>query len=115
MTRAALTAWLRDAPDVIETYERHHAAVWPEVIADNERAGLHRVFIYRQGRQLFMFQEGSADYQPEALGDALAAGSPRTQEWIALMDSLMEQPDDGGPGPWRRLAEICAIDGAAGS
>lgn len=110
MKRIGLTALLRDDA-AIEVYERYHAAVWPEVVAANERAGLLRVFIYRDGRRLFMFQEGVDDYDATALGEVLATVHPRTREWIDLMDSLMEQPAGGG-GPWRVLPEICALDGA---
>ena len=111
MRRAAMTATLIDDPEAIETYERYHADVWPEVRADNERCGARRIFIYRIGRRLFMFIEGDDTFDIDTFGDCIGAGHSRTGEWLKMMEDFMEQAEDGTPGlQWSVLREICALE-----
>lgn len=112
MKRAAMTAVLVDDAAAIEAYERYHADVWPEVQADNVRCGARRIFIYRQGRRLFMFLEGDDSFDIETFGECIAQGHPRTQEWLKLMEGFMVEAEDGTPGmQWSILDEICALEG----
>lgn len=111
MKRSALTALLVDDAKAIEAYERYHANVWPEVMADNERCGARRIFIYRDGRRLFMFIEGDDTFDIDTFGAGIANGHPRTREWLALMEGFMVPTEDGTPGmQWSVLPEICALE-----
>lgn len=109
-----MTALLVDDPAVIEAYERYHADVWPEVRADNERCGARRIFIYRDGRRLFMFLEGTEEFDIDAFGDRMGEGHPRTLEWLRMTAGFMEPVEGGAPDmQWTVLREICALEPAA--
>ena len=111
MKRAAMTATLVDDQAAIAEYERYHADVWPEVRADNERCGARRIFIYRHGRQLFMFLEGTDEFDIDTFGDCIADGHPRTSEWLAKMAAFMEPVPGGNPDmQWTVLREVCALE-----
>jgi L-rhamnose mutarotase len=115
MKRTAMTATLVDDPAAIEAYERYHADVWPEVRADNERCGLRRVYIFRDGRRLFMFLEGTDDFDIDTFGDQMAEGHPRTLEWLQMMAGFMEVAPGGSPElQWTVLREVCALESRAG-
>ncbi len=107
MKRFALTATLLDDP-AVEAYERHHAAVWPEVVADIGRSGVRSTRIFRSGRSLVMILETVDDFDLDTFGAALS--HPRTREWQALMDSFMEQAPGAAPGLiWTPMRQICEI------
>lgn len=57
MKRYAQTVILKDDPEVIRKYEEYHANPWPETNAGLLNCGIARMYIYRFGRQLFMFME----------------------------------------------------------
>jgi L-rhamnose mutarotase len=112
--RAAMTALLVDDPAVIAAYDRYHADVWPEVRADNERCGARRIFIFRDGRRLFMFLEGVDDFDIDSFGERMGEGHPRTLEWLKMTASFMEPVQGGAPDlQWTVLQEICALESAA--
>ena len=111
MKRAAMTAMLVDDPKAIEEYERYHADVWPEVVADNERCGARRIYIFRSGRRLFMFIEGTDDFDIDSFGDCIGQGHQRTQEWLRMMEGFMVEAEGGTDGmQWSVLDEICALE-----
>ena len=110
MTRAAMTALLVDNDEAIEAYERHHQAVWPEVLADNERCGAQRIFIYRDGRRLFMFLEAGEGFDIDQFGACIASGYDRTRRWLELMDGyLVDGPDTTEGMKWTVMHEVCAL------
>ena len=110
MQRFAQTVLLKADPEIIRQYEAYHANPWPEVIADNLRIGIQRVFIYRFGRQLFMFMETADDFDlerdmPKYMVD------PRAQEWDALMRTFQEPVDGAPPGAtWVPMTEIFSLE-----
>ena len=108
MKRFAQTVLLKDDPEIIRKYEEYHANPWPEVIEGGLRIGILRVYIYRFGRQLFMFMETVDGFDierdmPKYTEDA------RAKEWDALMRSFME-PVPGAPegSTWVEMEEIYA-------
>lgn len=110
MKRAAMSALLVDDDDAIAAYESYHQAVWPEVLADNERCGARRIFIFRDGRRLFMFLEGTDEFDMDTFGACIAAGHDRTQIWLELMDRyLVDRPGTTEGMKWTVLAEVCAL------
>jgi L-rhamnose mutarotase len=106
--RLGLTARLIDAPDAAATYDRYHAAVWPEVVADGRAAGAIRTTIFRDERRLFMVID--ADDTFDLAGYAEALSSPRTVEWQELMDALLEdQPGERAGMKWRSISKVCDV------
>ena len=110
MKRFAQTVLLKDDPDIIEKYEEYHANPWPEVCEGTLRCGVERAFIFRFGRQLFMFIETPDDFDmkrdmPKYMED------PRAKEWDELMRSYQE-PVPGAPAgsTWVPMEEVFALE-----
>jgi len=82
--RYCLALDLKDDPDLIAEYERHHENVWPEITRRIRDAGIEDMEIYRVGNRLFMVMEVSGDFSFEAKAAADRA-DPRVQEWETLM------------------------------
>lgn len=108
MKRFAQTVLLKDDPEIIRRYEAYHANPWPEVLAGSERCGVRSTFIYRVGRQLFMFMETVDEFDferdmPKYMED------PRAAEWDALMRGFQEPIPGAPPGQtWVLMDEIYA-------
>ena len=53
-------------PDMIDEYERLHAAVWPEVLKTIKDCNLQNYSIYREGDELFAyFEYTGTDYEAD--------------------------------------------------
>jgi len=93
-----------------EKYERHHAAVWPEVLAIIRQGGARNYSIYRYGRWLFSYFEAADDFSPEAFG-ALYMANETCRRWEALMQTLQEPlPESGEGGWWVAMKEVFHAD-----
>lgn len=110
MRRFAMTVLLKDDPELIRRYEEYHANVWPEVLEGSKRCGILRTFIYRFGRQLFMFMETVDEFDldrdmPRYMED------PRAQEWDSLMRGFQEPPPGAPEGAtWVPMKEVYASE-----
>ncbi|RYZ28145.1 MAG: L-rhamnose mutarotase, partial [Chitinophagaceae bacterium] len=62
MRRYCLTLELKNDPHLIQQYEAHHQAVWPEIIDSIKQAGIQSMEIYRLGTRLFMTMEVHDDF-----------------------------------------------------
>lgn len=110
MKRFAQTVLLRDDPEVIRQYEHYHANPWPEVVAGTCACGIRRVFIYRLGRQLFMFMETDDAFELER-DLARYMEHPRAQAWDTLMRGFQEPVADAPSGvTWALLREVYALE-----
>lgn len=69
-----------------EEYIRRHQQVWPEVQADMQRAGVHRMSIFMAGLQLFLYMEVE-DYAEAA---RILAESEDSLRWEEYMAPIME-------------------------
>jgi L-rhamnose mutarotase len=70
-------------PDQIDTYERLHAAVWPEVLDMIHQCNIRNYTIFRHGSTLFAyFEYVGEDYEADM---AKMAADPKTQEWWTTM------------------------------
>ena len=98
--RHVLTVNLKVEPGVVETYARHHRAVWPEVQASLRRAGVERMDIYLLGHRLVMVVETDDSIDYRTAFAAHASSSSRVAEWERLMKSLQDRPAEAGAGEW---------------
>ena len=73
-----------------EEYIRRHRDVWPQVLADLEKAGIGQMNIFMAGRQLFLYMEVD-DYAEAA---RILGASPESVRWEEYMEPFME--DSGG-------------------
>ena len=104
MTRYVLTTDLRDDAAAIAAYRTHHAAVWPEVLASLQRAGVEKMDIYLLGRRAVMVLETDGR-DPRRCFALHAASSPRVVEWERLMRNLQQPPDGRESDEWWSLME----------
>ena len=106
MKRYGLALDLKDDPALIEAYEAHHRAVWPEILASIRDSGITGMEIYRTGNRMFMIMETEDDFSFEAKAAADAA-NPRVQEWEELMWSYQQALPGAKPGEkWRLMERI---------
>ena len=84
MQRVAFVMHVKEGQEA--EYVRRHREVWPQVLADLERAGVEQMNIFMTGRQLFLYMEVD-DYAEAAriLGEC-----PESVRWEAYMESIME-------------------------
>src|SRR5215213_8872724 len=99
MKSYAKTLLLQDDPAKIEDYKRHHAAVWPEVLAALRESGVTGMKIWLLGTRMFMLMETTDDYDPTQ-GGGQYASHPRVQEWETLMHTLQARAPEAPSDAW---------------
>ena len=82
--RHCLTLELKDDPQLIAEYERHHERIWPEITASLKDAGIEDAEIYRLGTRLFMILEVDSRFSFDAKAQADRL-NPKVREWEELM------------------------------
>mgnify|MGYP002403618602 CR=1 FL=1 len=82
--RYCLALDLKDDPQLIAAYERHHQHVWPEIIDSIRASGIEVLEIYRTGNRMFMIIEAGPDFSWEKKA-AMDAANPVVQQWETLM------------------------------
>lgn len=100
MQRFCLSLDLKDDPALIAEYERWHAkgSGWAEVRANDLKAGILDLQIYRTGNRMFMILETDDEFTFEKKA-ALDSLSPHVQEWERLMWTFQQ------PLPWAKEGE----------
>ena len=88
MQRVAFVMHVKEGQE--EEYIRRHRDVWPQVLADLEKAGVGQMNIFMAGRQLFLHMEVD-DYAEAA---RILGASPESVRWEQYMEPIME--DAGG-------------------
>jgi L-rhamnose mutarotase len=94
-------------PGAEARYDGLHRAVWPEVLAAIERAGVERWLIFRDGLDLFHYVECD-DYDAAI---AALAGDPVNVRWQAEVAPLMQKAHDYSGQSSDRLPVIFEYDG----
>jgi len=104
--RYCLALDLKDDPRLIEEYEAHHRAVWPEILQSLAASGILSMEIYRLQNRLCMVMEVSDGFTFERKA-AADASNERVQAWEALMWRYQEAVPGGPPGAkWRLMERI---------
>jgi L-rhamnose mutarotase len=106
-TRHVMTLDLKDDPQAVAAYRRHHRQIWPEVRDSLLRVGVLRMDIYQLERRLVMVMDTREGFDL-ARGFAVhAASHPRCAEWEALMKTFQQPPPGARPGQlWTPMEEI---------
>ena len=101
-----LTLDLQDDPALIDEYEAHHRAVWPEVRAHLHAAGVIGLKLWRRGTRLVMWLEVDEHFSFEHMA-TLEAHNPEVQAWEALMWRFQQPlPDAPAGSKWQPMASI---------
>lgn len=94
MERYSWSARIR--PGMLAEYIRRHDAIWPEMTALLNQAGIRNYTIWHQGDQLFGYYE--CDSIEQAM--QVQGQSPVVARWNDYMqDVMVVQLDDSGAGP----------------
>ena len=96
-------------PDRIDEYERVHADVWPEVLAQIARSGIRNYSIHRYGTLLF----ATFDYVGDDLAADMAAmaADEATQRWWALCEPMQRPVRERTEGEWwHTIPEVFHVD-----
>jgi L-rhamnose mutarotase len=88
MIRRAFTMRLK--PDSLDEYKHHHDNIWPELVAEIERAGIASITTFQRDLDLFLVSE-IAD---EAAWDKLWTSEVH-RRWADVMQPLMHLREDG--------------------
>jgi L-rhamnose mutarotase len=101
--RYAFALDLHDDAALIEAYEAHHRAVWPEVAEDLRQRGILSMEIYRLGTRLFMRIETDDSLYP----GRQSAPNAKVAEWEVLMWRFQKAtPFTPAGEKWAAMREI---------
>ncbi len=89
---------IRLRPEADAEYRKHHAAVWPQVLATISACNIRNYSIYLKDGFLFSyFEYHGSDFDADM---ARMAADPVTQQWWALMKPMQQPLDSRAPGEW---------------
>ena len=86
---------MKTRPGQEEEYVHRHREVWPEVLADMEKAGLHKMSIFMQDRDVFLYME----VENYAEVSRILLNSPDSVRWEEYMTPILEDPAGGDYDP----------------
>lgn len=110
MKRYCLTLDLKDDPELIAEYKRHHKKVWPEITKSIKDAGISGMEIYVLGTRMFMVMEVNESFSFEAKAEADRA-NPKVREWEELMWRFQEPLPEARPGEkWMLMERIFKLE-----
>ena len=95
--RYCLALDLKDSPQLIEEYKRHHQKVWPEITQSIRGSGIEDMEIYLLGTRLFMIMEVNDRFSFEEKARA-DRSNPKVQEWEELMWKFQQPLPQARPG-----------------
>ena len=109
MKRYCLALDLKNDPQLIAEYEKHHQAVWPEIKQSITGSGIENMEIYRIMNRLFMIMEVNDAFSFEEKAAADAA-NPKVQEWEQLMWKYQQALPVAKPGEkWLMMDKIFSL------
>jgi L-rhamnose mutarotase len=88
MDRVSFLMRVRDGYQ--DEYIRRHREVWPEVLREQQLAGIKKMAIYMKGSDLFLYMEVE-DY---AKAVRMLSQSPAALRWEEYMAPIMDDVDD---------------------
>ena len=108
--RYCLTLDLRDDPELIAEYRRHHQRIWPEITASIKDAGVVDLEIYQLGKRMFMIMEVNERFSFE-LKAKMDRGNVKVQEWEELMWKFQKPLPNAMPGEkWLLMERIFKLE-----
>jgi len=100
---------IRVKPEDFEDYKKHHASVWPEVLAKIKDCNISNYSIFHKDGQLFAYMEYTGNnYEADM---ARMAADPKTQEWWAIMNPMQQPVQNRKEGEWwATMEEVFHLD-----
>jgi L-rhamnose mutarotase len=95
--RYCLTLDLKDDPELIREYRRHHQAVWPEVTDSLRQAGILDLELYLLDTRLVMILEVEDRFSFAEKAE-IDRGNPKVREWEHLMWNFQKPLPRAKPG-----------------
>jgi L-rhamnose mutarotase len=104
--RYCLTLDLKDDPELIREYRRHHESVWPAVKDAMREAGILDLELYLFDTRLMMILEVDDRFSFEAKS-RIDRDNPQVQEWEQLMWNFQQPLPGAKPGEkWLLMERI---------
>lgn len=108
--RYCLALDLKDDPQLIAEYKRHHEKIWPEITKSLKDSGIEDLEIYLLGTRLFMILEANASFSFAAKAEADRT-NPKVQEWEQLMWKFQKSLPEAKPGEkWILMDRIFKLE-----
>jgi L-rhamnose mutarotase len=110
MKRYCLTLDLKDDPQLIAEYKRHHERIWPEITQSIKDAGIENMEIYLLGTRLVMIIDAPDTFSFEAKAEA-DQQNRKVREWEELMWKFQRPLPQARPGEkWILMNRIFKLD-----
>lgn len=97
MKRYCLALDLKDNPELIAEYERHHQQVSPHILKSIKDSGVERMELFRTGNRMFMIMEVSDGFSFDEK-DQMDKANPMVQTWENLMWKYQQALPFARPG-----------------
>lgn len=108
--RFCFTLDLKNDPQLIVEYKRHHEKIWPEITKSIKDAGIIELEIYLLGTRMFMIMEVNKNFCLEGKSKA-DRNNPKVQEWETLMWKFQQALPEANPGEkWLRMERIFKLE-----
>ncbi|HKV24098.1 MAG TPA: L-rhamnose mutarotase [Candidatus Acidoferrum sp.] len=108
--RYCLALDLKDDPQLVVEYKRHHEKIWPEITRSIKDAGIQDMQIYLTGTRLFMVMEANEDFSFQRKANADLA-NPKVREWEELMWKFQQPLPGAKPGEkWILMEKIFELE-----
>jgi L-rhamnose mutarotase len=89
---------IRVKPETFDEYVKHHAAVWPGVLAMINECNIRNYSIYHKDGYLFAyFEYHGDDFEADM---AKMAADPTTQKWWDIMMPMQQPLETRAEGEW---------------
>lgn len=106
MQRHCLTLDLKNDPNLIAEYKKHHEKIWPEITKSILDTGITSLEIYLFDNRLFMFLEADDSFSFEKKR-TLDEVNSHVQEWEKLMWNYQQALPTAKPGEkWMLMEKI---------
>ncbi len=108
--RYCLTLDLKDDPQLIAEYKRHHERIWPEITKSIKDAGVLDLEIFLLGTRLLMVMEVNEQFSFDAKART-DRENHKVQEWEKLMWKYQEPLPTAKPGEkWLQMERIFKLE-----
>jgi len=108
--RYCLTLDLKDDPQLIAEYKRHHEKIWPEITSSIKDAGIEDMEIYLLGTRMFMVMDVNEKFSFDAKARA-DRENPKVQAWEELMWKFQEPLREAKPGEkWLLMERVFELE-----